>query len=123
MANVIDWFMIPSNDFDRAVGFYSNILGIEMPRMTSPTGMELAFFKEPTSEGVGGAVSADPNRNPGSDGTLVYLDAEGVIDDILGKVEGAGGQIAVPKMNIGEFGNIAMIMDTEGNSVGLHSNS
>jgi predicted enzyme related to lactoylglutathione lyase len=36
-------------------------------------------------------------------------------------VEGAGGQVIMPKTNIGENGFIAMFMDTEGNRVALHS--
>ncbi|MEL7148518.1 MAG: VOC family protein, partial [Bacteroidota bacterium] len=34
---------------------------------------------------------------------------------------GAGGQVLQSKMSIGEFGYIAILMDTEGNTIGLHS--
>jgi predicted enzyme related to lactoylglutathione lyase len=37
------------------------------------------------------------------------------------EVEKAGGKIIAPKFKIGEVGWIATIMDTEGNTVGLHS--
>ncbi len=33
----------------------------------------------------------------------------------------AGGKITRPKMAIGENGGIALILDTEGNEIGLHS--
>ena len=38
-----------------------------------------------------------------------------------GYVEAAGGKILAPKMSIGEHGNMAFILDTEGNKIGLHS--
>ena len=44
------------------------------------------------------------------------------MDNILARVEAAGGQVAMPKMSIGEHGSIAFIIDTEGNKIGIHSN-
>jgi predicted enzyme related to lactoylglutathione lyase len=38
------------------------------------------------------------------------------------QVEAAGGQIIIPKTDIGEFGFFAQLIDTEGNRIGLHSN-
>lgn len=32
-----------------------------------------------------------------------------------------GGKIVMPKMSLGEFGNISLINDTEGNLIGLNS--
>ena len=32
-----------------------------------------------------------------------------------------GGKIQKPKMSIGEYGNISLVYDTEGNMIGLHS--
>jgi len=43
------------------------------------------------------------------------------MDNVLEKVESAGGKIIQPKMNIGEHGHVAYIMDTEGSLVGIHS--
>ena len=68
-------------------------------------------------------MASDPSRKPGTDGPIVYLNDEGVIDDVLGRVEAAGGQVTREQMSIGDFGNIALFQDTEGNVVGLHSNS
>ena len=38
-----------------------------------------------------------------------------------GRVEAAGGKLHQAKMSIGEYGNIALAFDTEGNMFGLHS--
>lgn len=43
------------------------------------------------------------------------------IDIPLSKVEENGGKVVLEKTNIGEFGNIGLFMDTEGNFCGLHS--
>ena len=37
------------------------------------------------------------------------------------RIEAAGGKVVQPKMNIGEFGFISIFIDTEGNTIGLHS--
>jgi len=51
---------------------------------------------------------------------LIYFDSE-EIDAELSRVEAAGGKIIRSKLNIGDFGFIALIEDTEGNLIGLHS--
>jgi uncharacterized protein len=38
-----------------------------------------------------------------------------------GRVVGAGGQVHKEKFSIGEYGFIALAIDTEGNMYGLHS--
>jgi len=44
------------------------------------------------------------------------------LQNILNRVVNAGGTIMVPKMEISpEYGYMAVIMDTEGNRIGLHS--
>ncbi len=121
MKNVINWFNLPSIDFDRAIEFYSTVLEIQMFRMPSPDGFENAFFSNPQDGGVSGAIGSNPQQKPSTEGTTIYFDVNGRIDGVLGRVPGSGGQIIMPKTNIGEFGNIALIMDTEGNIVGLHS--
>jgi predicted enzyme related to lactoylglutathione lyase len=51
---------------------------------------------------------------------LIYFVTE-EINAELGRVESAGGKIIRSKQSIGEFGFIALIEDTEGNMIGLHS--
>lgn len=118
MAHIVSWFEIPATDFDRAVGFYSTILGQELPKgsfMDTPHG----FFCD--SDGTNyGAVIHHPTAVPGNTGVLVYLHADN-LDQVLERVEGAGGSIDMPKTSIGEMGWIAVVVDTEGNRVALHT--
>jgi hypothetical protein len=121
--NAISWFDVPTADFDRAVKFYSTILGTEI-RLGEHMGQTLAFFpcEGPLEEAVGGAlVPPGMGREPSAGGTCVFLDCEGKLDDVISRVEPSGGKIVQPKMSIGEPGWIAIIQDSEGNTIGLHS--
>jgi predicted enzyme related to lactoylglutathione lyase len=121
MKNAITWFDIPTDDFDRAVKFYSEILGQKI-RVDTYMGQKLGFFPMDGREGVGGdLVPPGLGAKPCANGTRVYLSCEGIIDDVISRVDGAGGKIILPKSKMGDVGWIAMIMDSEGNTVGLHS--
>jgi predicted enzyme related to lactoylglutathione lyase len=43
------------------------------------------------------------------------------MDKVMSRVESAGGKIVVPKTSVDKYGNIAFIIDSEGNKVGIHS--
>lgn len=92
-----------------------------MMRVPSPDGFENAFFSNPEDGGVSGALSSNPQMKPGAGGATIYFDVNGKLDETLKKVAANGGQIVVPKMSIGKFGNIAMAADSEGNIVAFHS--
>ena len=51
---------------------------------------------------------------------MVYFEVSD-IEGTLAKVGAEGGKTLVPKMEIGEFGFIALFQDTEGNRLGLHA--
>jgi uncharacterized protein len=57
---------------------------------------------------------------PSSNNTVIYFETEDNIAEEQ-RIEKAGGKVVQPKMNIGEFGFISIFIDTEGNTVGLHS--
>jgi len=124
-TNVITWFEIPVSDMDRAKKFYENILDIEMVHKTVGD-EEGAFFPfnpdviQATSGRVTGVLSKSETNRPSANGTVVYINASPNIQSVLDKVEKAGGKVITPKMQI-PAGFIAIIMDTEGNKVGLHA--
>jgi predicted enzyme related to lactoylglutathione lyase len=103
MSNALNWFEIPAADIKRAVKFYSTVLGVELEISDPMPGFQMAMFP------------AD------AEGSVVYLNAGEDLAVALAKVEGAGGQVLVPKTGIGENGFFAFFLDTEGNKVGLHS--
>lgn len=118
MKNAINWFEIPATNFERAVGFYRTVLGSDI-RTGEFMGVPHGFF--PADEnGVAGAIIAPPDAAPASEGTLIYLNAAPSLSDVVARVEAAGGQIVVPETSIGEQGAIAVMLDSEGNRIGLH---
>ena len=120
-TNSLNWFEIPAIDIARSKKFYETIFGIEME--DNEMGEDkMAFFPwTPGSGKATGAVVQSKNHKPSMEGTVVYLNANPSMGNVLDKVDGAGGKVLVPKTSIGEHGNIAFIMDTEGNNVGIHS--
>ncbi len=120
--SAISWFEIPTIDIDRARKFYESIFAMEMIPM--PVGEEMLYMF-PSGEGkTGGALSADANAVASMDGVLVYLNANPSMENILDRVEAAGGKVLLPKTEIGEnFGYFSFINDSEGNRIGLHSNA
>ncbi len=122
-TNSLNWFEIPVTDISRAKDFYQKIFDIEMQDMEMGDQL-LAFFPwEPGSGKATGSLAQSPNHKPSMEGTIVYLNANPAMDGVLAKVEEAGGKVLMPKTGIGEHGHIAFIMDTEGNNIGLHSQS
>ncbi len=120
MKSAIEWFDIPTSDFDRALKFYSTILG-EQLKVTDYQGQKLGFFPMDQNGDVGGdLVPPNPEHVPSDKGSRVYLNCDGKLDEVLGRVEKAGGRIVRPKFSIPDA-DIAMIRDTEGNVVGLSS--
>ncbi len=121
MANVINWFEIPAKNFDKACEFYSAVLGAEIHKIDSPTGLKMGFLPNSNPDNVGGAIVQGEGYEPSAKGSIVYLNGGDDLSTPLSKVEKAGGRIMVPKTSIGENGFIAHFTDTEGNRVALHS--
>lgn len=119
MANAINWFEIPTTDLERAVRFYETVLGISLKSEVFG-GVRMANFPCGDAGGPGGALIHDVRKKPSAEGVLVYLDARGQLDACLQRVAKAGGAVLTPKVDIGEPGFIAILRDTEGNTVALH---
>lgn len=124
-TNVLTWFEIPVADIDRAKKFYETILDIEMVKRADGND-EAVFFPfnpnivQATSGRVTGVLSKTERNRPSSNGTVVYINASPNIQTVLDKVERAGGKIVAHKTPI-PAGFIAVIIDTEGNKIGLHA--
>lgn len=118
MAHTINWFEIPSVDFDRAVAFYNTIFDTTL-RKEIFNNVPNAIFPA-DREDVNGAIIHDDTQ-PSTSGSLVYLNAGDQMDRIVERVEPAGGKVLLPRTSIGDPGFIALFLDTEGNKVGLHS--
>ena len=125
MKNVINWFEIYTSDFNRAKNFYTEVFKCKLTDlpMNNNKHSEMKYATFPEDEkgtGTSGGLVKIDEAQPGLGGTLVYFATE-EINAELGRVEAAGGKIIRSKINIGDMGFIALIQDTEGNMIGLHS--
>ncbi len=118
--NVINWFEIYVNDFARAKAFYESILSVKLEEMDAEGG-QMGMFPCDYEKGIGGCITQMDFCKPGTGGTLVYLNVEGEMEAVIGRVNAAGGKVIRDRFAIPPHGFIAIIEDTEGNAVGLHS--
>jgi hypothetical protein len=119
MANQIVWCDIPVVNLERAVKFYSAVLGQPVKTHEFPGGT-VGILPHHDGE-VGGCLVGGGERKPAEEGVLIYLNANGRLDEAIGAVVPNGGKIVEPKHPIGPFGFRAIILDSEGNRVALHS--
>jgi len=121
--NAISWFEIPAANLDRAQKFYETIFDIQMIPLDMPQ-LQMRMFPVENPMSIGGALcySGDFYKPSAEAGPLVYLNANPDVQNILDKIETAGGKIIIPKTEISpEYGHMAVFIDTEGNRVALHS--
>lgn len=119
--SAINWFEIPATNFERAVGFYSQIYNYDMP--TRQMGkLMMGFFQHEPGAGTGGAVVCGDGYTPSQEGAKLFLNAGNDLTTVLDRVEDAGGSVIMGKTEITpEIGYFAIINDSEGNRIYLHS--
>jgi len=75
---------------------------------------------QPDKPGCPGALVKVEGKDSGGGGTIVYFSCDDCGVEASRTVRN-GGQIFKPKFSIGQYGFIALVIDTEGNMIGLHS--
>lgn len=117
--NPIVWCEIYVQDMARAKSFYESVFQVKLEKLESP-GMEMwAFPMVMDRVGASGALVKMDGVKSGGSGTIPYFHCDEVAVE-LERVVAAGGQIQQPKMSLGQHGFMALIVDTEGNMIGLH---
>ena len=119
MSNTVVWVDIPVLDLDRALKFYSAVLGKAVKKEEFP-GMSIGLFPHEKDD-VGGCLFTKAEEKPSATGPLLYLNAQGRLDQAIAAVEANGGKVVQPKHQIGPHGYRAVILDSEGNRLALHS--
>jgi predicted enzyme related to lactoylglutathione lyase len=120
MSNALNWFEIPVTDLARAKAFYARMLQVEL-RDETVGGMTMAILPYGNG-GVGGSLIVGEPHVPSTQGTIVYLGAGDDLPGALTRAEAGGGKVLLGATHLSDnIGSIALIQDTEGNRVGLHS--
>jgi hypothetical protein len=120
MNNPVGWFEIYVDDLGRAKTFYESVLGVKLSKLDMP-GMEMLMFPmQQEGSGASGALVKMQGVDAGSNSVLVYFSCENCADEAAKAVK-AGGRIHKEKTAIGEYGFIALVLDSEKNMIGLHS--
>ena len=120
LQNRLVWFDIPVSDLDRAVAFYAEVLGIAVHKESFG---DIDFAVLEHADGNGGCLVLKPEEVASNRGILCYLNADGRLRDAVSKVEAKGGQVMEAIHSIGPHGFRALILDSEGNRLALHSNT
>jgi len=122
--NPVGWFEIYVQDMDRARAFYQNVFQLTLEELPTPDpNLEMWAFPGLGCEdqpGCPGALCKMKDKDSGTGGTIVYFSCEDCAVT-ASRVETAGGHIHFNKMSIGEHGFIALVIDPDGNMIGLHS--
>ena len=120
MHNPVAWFEIYVQDMERAKRFYAQVFGSEFTRLQGD-GFDIeAFPMSDSGQGISGALVRMPGFDSGRNSVLVYFRCQDCAIEAA-QAASAGGRLIKAKTAIGPYGHIALINDTEGNTIGLHS--
>lgn len=123
-VNAVNWFELYVQDMARARAFYEALFEVELEPLKAPDegdGLEMWSFPGTMERyGANGALCAMPGVPSGPGGTMVYF-ASHDCGALAARAADLGGRIHRDRMSIGPYGFIALVIDTEGNMIGLHS--
>lgn len=118
--NRVVWFDLPVVELDRAVDFYKNVLAIKVSKEKYE---DFDFAVLEHDEGNGGCLVPGKNEGDETGGILIYLNVNGRLKDAVAQVDKNGGKMIEPIHPIGPHGFRAIVHDSEGNRICLHSES
>lgn len=112
------WFDIPVADLDRSAAFYAAVLGIKVHKEQFE-GYTFCILDH--QDGNGGCLVKKESEISSNSGILVYMNVNKRIRDAVSQVEKCGGRVVQPIHAIGPHGFRAIVLDSEGNRIVLHS--
>ena len=123
-SNPVRWFEIYVQDMARAKTFYESVFKLKIEKLENPGKPELEYWTFPQMNmdqpGTSGALVRMDGVPSGGNSTIIYFGCDDCAVEAR-RVVAAGGKIKQDKMSIGQHGAIALVIDTEGNVIGLHS--
>lgn len=119
-VNPVGWFDIHVSNIDRAKKFYSAVFNIQFTDLPIEWGRQSFFPFDYEGANISGALVEKTDMTPNGNNTIVYFETEDCTAEEQ-RIAQAGGTVVQPKTHIGEFGYITIFIDSEGNTIGLHS--
>jgi predicted enzyme related to lactoylglutathione lyase len=118
--NPVGWFEIYVQDMERAKAFYESVFGVQLAKLDSVEIEMWVFPMQAERYGASGALVRMPGFSSGANSVLVYFSCTDCAVEAA-KVASSGGKLEKEKFSIGQYGYISLVIDTEGNMIGLHS--
>ncbi len=104
----------------RAKAFYESVFNVQLSDLGGQDMEMWAFPMGDETYGASGSLVKMAGFPSGGNSVLVYFScADCAIE--AARVVKSGGKIQKDKMSIGQYGFIVLVVDTEGNMIGLHS--
>ena len=125
--NPVGWFEIYVQDMARAKVFYESVFETKLENLNNPEtdsqGIEMwAFPADFETYGAPGALVKMNGFDSGENSVIIYFScADCAVEEK--RVTEFGGSIQRSKSSIGQYGFISLVVDTEGNMLGLHTPS
>ncbi len=121
--NPVGWFEIYVQDIERAKRFYEAVFEVKLEQLNSPPEIKIELWAFPmvkNGKGITGALVKKEGVLSGENSVLIYFMCEDCAF-AAARVAASGGKIVQEKKSIGQYGFISLVVDTEGNMIGLHS--
>lgn len=119
--NPVIWFEIFVQDMPRAKSFYESVFQVKLEPLGNNPDIEMwAFPMAMDRVGVGGTLVKMDGAASGQNSTRVYFSCKNCAVEAALAIQ-YGGQVYREKISLGEYGFMALVVDTEGNMIGLHS--
>lgn len=118
-------FEIHAEDADRAIRFYTDLLGWQFQKWDGPMPYWLVTTGPAEEPGINGGLMKRMGPPPGEMNPVnAYVCTVGVtdVDAAVAKATSLGGTIALPKMPVPGIGWLAYVKDTEQNIFGMMQN-
>ena len=112
------WFDVPVADLDRAAEFYAAVLAVKVHKEQFEG---TSFCVLDHHDGNGGCLIENQAEVASDKGLLVYMNVNQRLRDAVAAVTKHGGKVVKEIHPIGPHGFRAVVLDSEGNRIALHS--
>ena len=119
-VNPVNWFDINVSNLEKAKEFYETVFDLKLIDFPAEFGRQSGFPYDPKGLNITGALVEKKDFASNGNNTVIYFESEDCITEER-LAEKAGGKVIKPKMSIGAFGYVSILIDIDGNTIGLHS--